>query len=102
MLARQPADGYIASCAAIRDADLTETARRIDVPAIVIAGEHDGATPPALCAEFARLIPGARFELVRQAGHIVPVEQPVVVSEIIRAFAAHAREGDRGHAATRH
>lgn len=102
MLARQPADGYAASCAAIRDADFTETAKRIDVPAVVVAGEHDGATPPALCAEFARLIPGARFELVRQAGHIVPVEQPLVVSEIIRAFAAQAREGVPSNAATRH
>jgi 3-oxoadipate enol-lactonase len=103
MLARQSAEGYAASCAAIRDADLTAIAQRIDVPSIVVVGEHDGATPPSLCADFARLIPGSRFELVRNAGHIVPVEQPLILSEIIRAFAALARE-KRGTAdvATRH
>jgi 3-oxoadipate enol-lactonase len=101
MLARQPVAGYLASCAAIRDADLTEVTRRIDVPAIVVVGEHDGATPPALCADFARMIPGARFELVRQAGHIVPVEQPAVLNEIIRAFAALVPRG-AADARTRH
>jgi 3-oxoadipate enol-lactonase len=102
MLARQPVDGYLASCIALRDADLTETARSIGVPAVVVVGEHDGATPPALCAEFARLIPGARFELVKNAGHIVPVEQPQMLTEIIRAFTALNQQGAPGDAATRH
>lgn len=102
MLARQPAAGYIASCIAIRDADLAEIAVRVDVPAIVVVGEHDGATPPALCAEFARLIPGARFEVIKNAGHIVPVEQPEMLTEIIRAFAAHNQPGAAADVATRH
>ena len=103
MLARQSPDGYAASCAALRDADLTGIATRIDVPAIVVVGEHDGSTPPALCADFARLIPNARFELVRNAGHIVPVEQPLMLSEIIRAFAGLAREPEVAPGvATRH
>lgn len=98
MLVRQPAAGYAATCAAIRDADLTETARQTDVPAIVVAGEYDGATPPALCGDLAKLIPGARFELVKDAGHIVPVEQPGILAEIIRAFAIHAQQGVRADA----
>lgn len=98
MLVRQPAEGYAATCAAIRDADLTETAKRIDVPTMVVVGEHDGATPPALCADLARLIPGARFELIKDAGHIVSVEQPEILSEMIRAFAAHAQQGATSHA----
>ena len=102
MLCRQPVAGYVATCAAIRDADLTETAKRIDVPAIVICGDQDGSTPPALCADFARLIPGARFELVKGAAHIVPVEQPAVLSEIIKAFADFARQGGSEHARQRH
>jgi 3-oxoadipate enol-lactonase len=102
MLARQPEDGYAASCAAIRDADLTEIARRIDVPTVVVVGEHDGTTTPALCADFARLVPGARFELIKDAGHIVPVEQPLVLSEIIRAFAALVQQGGMADVATRH
>jgi 3-oxoadipate enol-lactonase len=92
MLTRQPVDGYVATCVAIRDADFTAIAPSIDVPAIVIVGEHDGSTPPKLCADFAKLIPGARFELIKGAGHIPPVEKPEVLAEIIRAFAALTRE----------
>ena len=102
MLVRQSTTGYIMSCAAIRDADFTEAAKRIDVPSVVVVGDQDGSTPPALCADFARLIPNARFEIIKDAAHIVPVEQPVIVSEIIRAFAALTRQGAMADVATRH
>jgi 3-oxoadipate enol-lactonase len=102
MLERQPAEGYLASLAALRDADFTDVAQRIDVPTLVCVGDRDLATPPSLCAEFARLIPGARFEVVKNAGHILPVEQPEVLSEMIRAFAPLTREGVMANVATRH
>lgn len=101
MLVRQSAAGYTMSCAAIRDADLTEIAIRIDVPTVVVVGAEDGSTPPSLCAEFAKLITGARFEVINDAAHIGPVEQPAIVTEIIRAAAALVREGMKADA-TRH
>ena len=42
MLARTPTAGYAATCAALRDADLTEAARTVHVPALCVAGEFDG------------------------------------------------------------
>jgi 3-oxoadipate enol-lactonase len=50
--------------------------------------------------EFAKLIPEARYELIRNAGHIPMVEQPEVVSAIIHAFADFV--GVPSHAAKRH
>ena len=44
--------------------------------------------------------PGARFELIKGAGHIPPVEKPGPLAEIIRAFAALTRE--RAAADVRH
>ena len=102
MLCRQPVDGYVATCAAIRDCDLTDVARRIDVPAIVIVGDQDGSTPPALCGEFAKLIPGARFEVIKDAAHIVPAEQPELVAGIIRIFADFARQEEVEYVRQRH
>lgn len=102
MVARQAAAGYIATCGAIRGADLAALAARIDVPALVVAGADDIATPPSLCADFARLIPNSRFELVKNAGHMLPVEQPEMLSEIIRAFADLYSEGTAADAGTRH
>ncbi len=88
MLIRQPVEGYAATCAAVRDADFTEAARKIAVPAICIVGDQDGSTPPDLVLSTAKLIPGCRYEVIRDAGHIPCVEQPEALTEIIRAFVA--------------
>jgi 3-oxoadipate enol-lactonase len=86
MVLRCDVEGYLGAVAAIRDADYTEDARRITKPALCIVGEHDVPTPPSLVAEFAKMIPGARFELITGAGHIPSVDKPEVLAEMIRAF----------------
>lgn len=86
MLARQPAAGYVAICAAIRDADYTDAAAGISVPTICIVGDQDGSTPPDLVRLTSNLIPGARFEIIADAGHIPCVEQPDALCEILRSF----------------
>jgi len=86
MLARQPAAGYAATCAAIRDADFTQTARALTLPTLCIVGDQDGATPPDLVRSTADLIPGARFEVIEGAGHIPCVEKPAALVALLRGF----------------
>ena len=88
MFARQPADGYIGSCIAVREAELTAAARRIKMPTVCVVGENDGSTPPALVRSLADLIPGARYEIISGAGHLPCVEQPAALAEIVRTLAA--------------
>ena len=83
MLERTPPEGYAATCAAIRDADLTATARGLRLPVLCLAGEHDGATPPALVEELAALIPSACLRVLPGAGHLPPLERPEAVAEAI-------------------
>lgn len=90
MLIRQPAVGYMATCEALRDADYTEAAALIAVPTICIVGDQDGSTPPALVLSLAKRIPDARYEVIRDAGHIPCVEQPALLTDIIKAFIAEA------------
>ena len=42
--------------------------------------------------ETADLVPGSRFELVRRAGHLVPVEAPDACAALMSGFL-----GDIGH-----
>lgn len=86
MLVRTTLDGYLGTCAAIRDEDLTAEAARIAVPTLCICGAEDGATPPDLVRGTAALIPGARFELIEQAGHLPCIEQPDAVAGLIVSF----------------
>lgn len=88
MLVRCPVDGYVATCRAIRDADLTEVTRAIGQPTLAMAGDRDGSTPPDLVRACAELIPGARFALIEGAGHIPGVERPEAVAALIAGFLA--------------
>lgn len=86
MLIRQPVEGYTGTCAAVRDADFTESSAALALPAICVVGEADGSTPPDLVLQMAKLIPDARYEVIEGAGHIVCVEQPDRLVQIIKAF----------------
>ena len=97
MLVRQPATGYTATCAALRDADFTEAAKKIAVPTICIVGDQDGSTPPELVLSTAKLIPNARYEVIKDAGHIPCVEQPEALTAVIRAFIDFALHGEKPH-----
>lgn len=100
MLTRTTLNGYLATVAAIRDADFTADAPRIVVPTLCLGGEVDPTTPPKLMQELARMIPGARYELIRNAGHIPMIEQPEIIAAMIRAFAEFA--GAESNAEQRH
>lgn len=91
MLVRTPLVGYVGTCAALRDSDLTESTRALKVPVLCIAGDRDGSTPPDLVRSTADLIRGAEFRIVADAGHIPCVEQPGAVTALLRQFLASAR-----------
>lgn len=92
MLIRTPDAGYIGSCTAIRDADLTDRIGTIATPTLAVAGDQDLSTPPDLVRATADRIPGARVELIAGSGHIPPVEQPAALTALI---ARHLEE--HGH-----
>jgi 3-oxoadipate enol-lactonase len=92
MLVRQPADGYMGCSAAIAGTDFYTPTASLTLPTLAIAGSEDGSTPPDLVRETAGLIKGARFELIRGAGHLPMVERPERYSEILNGFLA-----DIGH-----
>jgi 3-oxoadipate enol-lactonase len=90
MLVRCPRAGYLKTCAAIRDADLTADAAALRLPVLALAGDADGSTPPDLVRATAALIPGARFETIEGAGHVPGVERPAETARAIAGFLAEA------------
>jgi 3-oxoadipate enol-lactonase len=90
MLAATPPEGYAACCAAIRDADLWPGIANIRAPALVIAGTHDAATPPADGRKMAEQIAHARY-VELDAAHISNVEAAARFGAELIAFLA---EGD--------
>ena len=86
MLERTPVSGYIATCYAIRNADLRQTAASIDQPTLVLCGDQDLATPPELAQKLAGAIAGAELSFVDNAAHISCVEQPEAFSRLLLDF----------------
>ena len=60
--------------------------RRITVPTLVIWGASDGIVKPAYGRAYSALIPGARFELIDEAGHHPEIEQPEAFVERVTSF----------------
>ncbi|MEW7008176.1 3-oxoadipate enol-lactonase [Lentilitoribacter sp. EG35] len=86
MLTRTPVQGYIGTCAAIRDSDLSTLAEDISIPTICIAGDQDESTPPELMKQMAKTIPDAFYEEIKDCGHIPTVQQPEYLTEVIKSF----------------
>jgi len=66
---------------------LTNWLHRVDIPALVLWGEQDGMVSTDYGRKYAAAIPGARFEIVGDAGHYPSLEQPDAVAGHINAFA---------------
>lgn len=86
MLVRQPVEGYVGCCAAISGTDFYTPTASLTLPTLAIAGSEDGSTPPDLVRETAELIKGARFHLIRGAGHLPCVEKPGEYAEVLTGF----------------
>jgi len=56
------------------------------IPVLIMVGEEDLLTPPDASRAMADAIPGAELEVVPEAGHLTPLEQPEVVTERLQAF----------------
>ena len=53
---------------------------------LVLWGASDGVVKPGYGEAYARLIPGARFETIANAGHHPEIEQPEALAARVRAF----------------
>lgn len=66
--------------------DMTSHLGEIRAPTLVMWGEKDIWIPTALAPVFAKAIPGARLEVIPDAGHVPMEERPEATAAIARRF----------------
>jgi 3-oxoadipate enol-lactonase/4-carboxymuconolactone decarboxylase len=93
LLATRP-EGYIANGAAVRDMDQRADLPKIRLPTLVIAGTHDGSTPPELGRAVAQAIDGARY-VELDAAHLSNWEQAGAFSTAVLSFLLDGGLNDR-------
>jgi pimeloyl-ACP methyl ester carboxylesterase len=97
-IARQPVATIQAALAAMGERpDMTETMQSLPIPTLLVVGEEDTFTPPAIMQRMESILPDARLLIVPQAGHLVPLEVPEVFNAAVLAF-LHAVAGHGGTA----
>ncbi|KPH98452.1 4-carboxymuconolactone decarboxylase [Actinobacteria bacterium OK074] len=74
---------YIAACEALATFDMRADLARIGVPTLVLVGSDDQVTGPAEARTLVAGIPDARLAVVPGASHLVPVEQPAAVTDLL-------------------
>ncbi|MFI8214618.1 4-carboxymuconolactone decarboxylase [Streptomyces sp. NPDC085932] len=74
---------YIAACEALASFDVRTELGRVGVPTLVLVGSDDQVTGPAEARTLVAGIPDARLAVVPGASHLVPVEQPAAVTDLL-------------------
>ncbi|MFF4488875.1 4-carboxymuconolactone decarboxylase [Streptomyces sp. NPDC001544] len=74
---------YVAACEALAGFDVRPELGRVGVPTLVLVGSDDQVTGPAEARTLVAGIPDARLAVVPGASHLVPVEQPAAVTDLL-------------------
>lgn len=70
------------------DSTLAERLSAVRVPTLVVWGDSDRIADAGYGRAFAAAIPGAKFELLSQSGHLPQIESPDALLDVIRDFAS--------------
>jgi 3-oxoadipate enol-lactonase len=79
-------EAYRLGARAVWLADQTERAAAIRAPTLVIVGDEDAITPPALSVELAALIPNSRLDVIHGASHLANLDKPEEFNRAIDDF----------------
>ncbi|WP_237478337.1 alpha/beta fold hydrolase [Lichenibacterium dinghuense] len=85
-IAATPAEGFLGCCEAILGYDIAPCLARIACPTLVVVGEADEATTPAMARALADGIPGAALSVIPAAAHQACAEQPELFARTVEGF----------------
>ena len=74
------------ACAALASLDLRESLATVTVPVLVLVGEHDEATPPAMARELAAGLPQAQLKILAGCAHVPQLQEPGLFMSAISDF----------------
>jgi 3-oxoadipate enol-lactonase len=90
LIAATPVAGYVGCCHAIPRINLTARLKEIKAPILVICGDQDPGTPPAMAREIHDNAPGSKLVMIPHAAHLSNLENPGAFTKAMQDFlAAH-------------
>jgi len=83
---RTDAHVFRAACDALATLDLRGELSKLKLPVLVLVGEHDEATPPAMSHELAAGLPQAHLEIIPGCAHVPQLQSPAIFLEMLGDF----------------
>ncbi len=85
-------DSYLKTIEASLSFDRSADIDRIEVPTLLLYGEHDRLTPPAIGRALHERIAGSEFVEIEGAGHLSNIERPEAFNAALLAFLGRHRD----------
>jgi pimeloyl-ACP methyl ester carboxylesterase len=85
-MAETPARVFRGDFLACNAFDVRNQLNEIHLPTLVVCGAEDHLTPVRFSEYLASEIQGAQLKIIQGAGHMVMLEKPAAVAEIMRGF----------------
>lgn len=93
MLVASPPDARASIGMTISELDLRDALPRLTVPTLILAGEQDRLTPPAMAHSMAKSLPDLReLVVLSDTGHMAPLERPDEVARALLRLADLAKD----------
>src|SRR5712671_6404046 len=89
---RTDPDVFRAACDALAELDLRPGLGRVEIPVLVLVGEHDEATPPPMSHELAAGLPHARLNIIPGCAHVPQLQSPGIFLDAIGEFLPRANQ----------
>ncbi|MGY3036769.1 3-oxoadipate enol-lactonase [Bradyrhizobium sp. USDA 4354] len=83
---RTDPDVFRAACEALAGLDLRTELAAVNVPVLVLVGEHDEATPPPMSHELAAGLPHAELKIIPGCAHVPQLQAPQQFVGALRGF----------------
>jgi len=85
-MARIDPAAYRIGAEAVWLAEQSDRAAAIRVPALIVVGDEDAITPPALSEQLHALIPGSQLQVIAGASHLANLDKPAEFNRAIDDF----------------
>jgi 3-oxoadipate enol-lactonase len=82
---------YRATCEMLGDADLRNETAKLTLPAAIVVGEEDYATPVPMAQDLNQRIAGSTLTVIKGGRHITPAECPKEIAGLLRTLAGRVK-----------
>jgi 3-oxoadipate enol-lactonase len=89
MIESTPTEGFAGCCAAIAVIDTLSGLQQLRAPGLIIVGDQDMATPPAMSENIHKHWPNSSYVVLKDAAHSANIEQAQTFNTAVMNFIPH-------------